>query len=128
MNLDLSDPNEFTIDGVRRLLASKTGLEFDGSVPGSYSGGRYRLWVTKNGIAYIEDNAGFPTDIDLQNHAIRFESWHRSYVGKDAANDDKWVNSVYLMLRRWWDRYSRDDSRRLGDAIYADYLPPVLHK
>jgi hypothetical protein len=128
MNLNLNDPNEFTIEGVRRLLASKTGLESDGSVPGSYPGGRYRLWVTKYGIAYIEDNAGFPTDVDLQNHAIQFESWHRTDVGKDAANDDEWVNSVYLMLRRWWDGYSRDGSRRLGDAIYADYLPPALHE
>jgi hypothetical protein len=128
MNLNLNDPKEFTIDGVRRLLASKTGLESDGSVPGSYSGGRYRLWVTKNGIAYIEDNAGFPTDIALRTHAIYYESWHRTDVGQDAANDDKWVNDVYLMLERWWDIYSRDGSLRLGDAIYADYLPPVLHK
>lgn len=86
------------------------------------------MWVTKNGIAYIEDNAGFPTDIALQNHAIGFESWHKTDVGQDAANDDKWVNSVYLMLRRWWDGYSRDSSRRPADAIYADYLPPTLHK
>jgi hypothetical protein len=127
MNLNLNDPKEFTKDGVRRLLASKTGLESDGSVPGSFPG-YYRLWVTKNGIAHIEDNPGYPTDIDLQNHAIRFESWHRSWVGKDAANDDKWVNEVYNMLKRWWDGYSRDGSRRLGDAIYADYLPPALHE
>jgi hypothetical protein len=67
-------------------------------------------------------------DIALQNHAIYFESWHRTDVGQDAANDDKWVNEVYLMLKRWWDMYSRDGSGRLGDAIYADYLPPALHK
>lgn len=127
MNLNLNDPNEFTKDGVRRLLASKTGLESDGSVPGSYLG-YYRLWVTKNGKAYIEDNPGDPTDIALQTHAIRFELLHRSYVGQDAANDDKWVNEEYLMLKRWWDIYSRDGSLRLGDAIYADYLPPALHK
>jgi hypothetical protein len=47
MNLNLNDPNEFTIEGVRRLLASKTGLESDGSVPGSDPGGMYRLWVTR---------------------------------------------------------------------------------
>jgi hemin uptake protein HemP len=126
--INLSDPNEFTIEGVRRLLASKTGLESDGSVPGSYSGGMYRLWVTKNGKAYIEDNAGYPTDIALQTHAILFESWHRCYVGQDAANTDWWVNHVYNMLERWWDIYSRDGSLRLGDAIFADYLPPALHK
>jgi hypothetical protein len=122
MNLNLNDPKEFTKDGVRRLLASKTGLESDGSVPGSYLG-YYRLWVTKNGIAYIEDNPGYPTDIALQNHAIRFESWHRSWVGKDAANDDEWVNRVYKLLKRWWDRCEKDRPHRLGDAFYADYMP-----
>ena len=120
MNLNLNDPNAFTIDGVRRLLASKTGLESDGSVPGSYSGGRYRLWVTKNGIAYIEDNAGFPTDIALQNHAIYFESWHRTDVGQDAANDDEWVNRVYKMLKRWWERCVQIGPHRLGGAFYVD--------
>ena len=123
MNLNLNDPNEFTIDGVRRLLASKTGLESDGSVPGSYPGGRYRLWVTKNGIAYIEDNAGFPTDIALQNHAIRFESWHRTDVGQDAANDDEWVYRVYEMLKRWWNRCLECGPHKLGGAFYADYMP-----
>jgi hypothetical protein len=122
VTIDLSDPKEFTIDGVRRLLASKTGLESDGSVPGSYLG-YYRLWVTKNGKAYIEDNPGYPTDIDLQNHAIRFESWHRSYVGKDAANDDKWVNEVYNMLKYARGQCVKDGPHRLGEAFYADYTP-----
>jgi hypothetical protein len=122
MNLNLNDPNEFTIEGVRRLLASKTGLESDGSVPGSYLG-YYRLWVTKNGEAYIEDNPGYPTDIALQNHAIRFESWHRSYVGADAANDDEWVNRVYKLLKRWWERCLEVGPHRMGEAFYADYMP-----
>ena len=56
------------------------------------------------------------------------ERQHRTDVGQHAANDDKWVNEVYLMLKRWWDIYSRDGSRGLGDAIFADYLPPALHK
>jgi hypothetical protein len=123
MNLNLNDPNEFTIDGVRRLLASKTGSEPADEYPGIY-----QLRVTKNGIAYIKHNWQPPTDSDEQNHAVLFETWHRSYVGKDAANTDWWVNHVYNMLKRWWDRYSRDGSSRLGDAIYADYLPPALHK
>jgi hypothetical protein len=121
--IDLSDPNEFTIDGVRRLLASKTGSE---SLEEYH--GRYQLRITNDGIAYIKHNWQFPTDSDLQNHAVLFETWHRSYVGQDAANDDEWVNEVFLMLMRWWDMYSRDGSLRLGDAIYADYLPPALHK
>jgi hypothetical protein len=123
MYLDLTDPKEFTIEGVRRLLASKTGLE---SLEEYH--GRYQLRITRNGIAYIKHNWQFPTDSDLQNHAVLFETWHRSYVGQDAANTDWWVNHVYNMLKRWWDGYSRDGSRRLGDAIYADYMPPALHE
>ena len=123
MNLNLNDPNEFTIDGVRRLLASKTGTEPADEYPGIY-----QLRVTKNGIAYIKDNLQPLTDSDEQNHAILFETWNSTYVGKDAANDDKWVNEEYRMLKRWWDIYSRDGSLRLGAAIYADYLPPALHK
>ena len=123
MNLNLNDPKEFTIRGVHRLLASKTGLESDGSVPGSY-----QLRVTKNGIAYIKDNWQPTTDSDWQNHAILFPAWGSRCVGADAASTNWWVNHVYLMLKRWWDIYSRDGSLRLGDAIYADYLPPALHK
>ena len=52
MRLNLYDPNEFTIDGVRKLLTSKTGSES--------SQGRYRLQVTRDGTAYINHNAGSP--------------------------------------------------------------------
>ena len=81
------------------------------------------MWVTKNGVAYIEDNAGFPTDIALQTHAIYFESWDRSYVGQDAANTDWWVNEVYNMLKYWRGQCVKDGPHRLGDAFYADYTP-----
>ena len=118
MNLNLNDPNDFTIDGVRRLLASKTGSEPANEYPGIY-----QLRITKDSIAYIKDNWHPPTDSDEQNLAIRFETWDRTYVGKDAANDDKWVNSVYLMLKRWWERCVKDGPHRLGDAFYADYTP-----
>ncbi len=118
VTIDLSDPHEFTIDGVRRLLASKTGSEPADEYPGIY-----QLRVTKNGTAHIKHNWQPPTDSDEQNHAILFETWNRSYVGKDAADDDKWVNEVYQMLERWWERCVKDGPHRLGDAIYADYTP-----
>jgi hypothetical protein len=118
MNLNLNDPNAFTIDGVRRLLASKTGLE---SLEEFH--GRYQLRITNDGIAYIKHNWQFPTDSDLQNHAVLFETWHRSYVGQDAANDDKWVNEVYNMLKYWQGQCVKDGPHRLGDAFYADYTP-----
>jgi hypothetical protein len=72
VTIDLSDPNEFTKEGVRRLLASKTGSE-----PADRFPGIYQLRVTKNGTAYIKDNWHHPTDSDEQNHAILFETWNR---------------------------------------------------
>jgi hypothetical protein len=118
VTIDLSDPDEFTIEGVRRLLASKRGFESLDEYPVIY-----QLRVTRNGIAYIKDNWEYPTDSEWQNHAIMFETWHRSYVGKDAANTDWWVNHVYNMLKGWWDRCEKDGPHRLGDAIFADYMP-----
>jgi hypothetical protein len=116
--INLFDPKEFTTDGVRRLLASKTGSE---SLDEFH--GRYQLRITNDGIAYIKHNWQFPTDSDLQNHAVLFETWHRSYVGQDAANDDKWVNEVYNMLKYWRGQCVKDRPHRLGDAFYADNTP-----
>ena len=84
---------------------------------------RYQLRIAKDGIAYIKHNWQFPTDSDEQNHAILFETWHRTDVGQDAANDDVWVNEVYNMLKCWWGQCVKDGPHRLGDAFYADYTP-----
>jgi hypothetical protein len=97
-------------------LVSKTGKE---SI-----GGLYRLHVTRDGTAYIKDNAGSPTTEDWKNHAVVFEFWNRSYVGEDAANDDRWVTEVYLMLKAWWAECLDYGPYRLPDAFYADSMPP----
>ncbi len=115
MKVNLYDPSEFTKDGVRRLLASKTGSES--------SHGLYQLRVTKDGIAYIEHNVFRTAQSDWQNHAILFEKWNRSYVGKGAATDDEWVSDVYEMLKRWWDECLEYGPKKLPDAFYADYMP-----
>jgi hypothetical protein len=111
MKLNLYDPNEFTKDGVRRLLASKTGKES--------SRGLYQLRVTKDGIAYIEhDDGEYQKDV-WENHALVFSWWRSSYVGNDAANDNEWVTYVYNTLTFWWNECLEFGPHRLPDAFYA---------
>jgi len=79
--------------------------------------------VTKNGIAYIKDNWQPTTDSDWQNHVILFPAWGSRCVGADAANTNWWVNHVYQMLKRSWERCVKVGPHRLGEAFYADYMP-----
>ncbi len=115
MQIDLYNQNEFTKDGVRKLVASKEGDKSER--------GRYRLKVTKSGTAYIDPNAWSPTKEEWQAHAILFENWNRSYVGKDAANDDEWVTEVYEMLKAWWSECLEYGPHKMPDAFYADSMP-----
>lgn len=115
MKLDLYSSSEFTKDGVRRLLASKTGSES--------SHGLYQLRVTRDGIAYIEHNAFRTSQSEWQSHCVMFEKWNRSYVGKDAASDDEWVTQVHKMLKSWWNECLEFGPHRLPEAFYADYTP-----
>ena len=116
MQIDLYNQNEFTKDGVRKLIASKTGVKSER--------GLYRLKVTRYGTAYIDHNAWSPTKEEWLNHVILFEFWNRSYVGEAAANDDEWVNEVYVMLKAWWSKCLEYGPHKLPDAIYADTMPP----
>ena len=118
MNLNLNDPNEFTIRGVHRLLASKTGSELADEYPGSY-----QLRVTKNGTAYIKASQYYPTYSEVLNHAVLFAPWLRTDVGQVVASNDEWVYEVYEMLKRWWWKCLKIGPHWLGGAYYADYMP-----
>ncbi len=111
MKLNLYDPNEFSKDGVRRLLASKTGSESDHEL--------YQLRVTKGGIAYIEHKFWTDSEAVWDNHALVFSWWRSSYVGKDAADDDAWVTYVYDKLKFWWNECLEFGPHKLPDAFYA---------
>lgn len=89
MKLDLNDPAQFTLAGVKALIASK-----DDS--------RHRqLRVKKDGIAYLSDTVGNEDTDDL---AFRFETWDagNDYVGNAASEDEAWVSRVYEALRKNW--------------------------
>lgn len=89
MKLDLNRPDQFTLEGVKALIASK-----DDS--------RHRqLRVTVDGVAYLSDTVG---NADTDGLAFRFETWDagNDYVGIAASQDEKWVSRIYEALRNNW--------------------------
>lgn len=89
MQVNLNDPNEFTIENIRQLIASKDDSN------------HRQLRVTKSGIAYLSDEVGADNTADL---AFRFETWCQGngYCGLEASNDDSWVNKVFGWLKENW--------------------------
>lgn len=84
--IDLNDPKQFTLNGVKGLIASKNDSE------------DRQLRVTKSGIADLSDTVGAD---DIDDILFRFETWDakNDYVGVDASNNDEWVLRIYTALR-----------------------------
>jgi hypothetical protein len=89
MEIDLNDPNQFTKENVKRLIAS--GYDF---VP-------TQLRVSKKGIAYLSHIVGVEEVEDL---SFQLEKWYAGSgnVGKSAASDDEWVERIYHCLKENW--------------------------
>ena len=89
MDINLNNPKEFTLDGVRKLIASKDDSQ------------NRQLRVTKDGKAFISDKVAAE---DIENLAFRLETWGagNSNVGDMAAKDDEWVKKVYNCLKENW--------------------------
>ena len=89
MRIYLNDPKEFTIENVRRLIASE-----DDSVNTQFR-------VTKDGFLFLSRKVGLD---DLENIAFRLETngAGNDYVGKNAAKDDKWVKRVFDVVSQNW--------------------------
>ncbi|MEL0614850.1 hypothetical protein [Marinomonas arenicola] len=89
MELDLNNPQDFTLDNVKRLIASK-----DDSID-------RQLRVTLNGIAYISDKVAGD---DVMGLAFRLETWDagNSYLGVAASNDQRHITRIYNCLKLNW--------------------------
>jgi hypothetical protein len=87
--IDLKDPTQFTLQGVKELIASVDDSE------------DRQLRVTKSGIAFIYDSVG-PEDTD--DLAFRFETWNKGndYLGVAASQDETWVCRIYKALKKNW--------------------------
>ncbi len=91
MYIDLTDPDDFTIENRRELLASK-----------DYSRNR-QLRVTTDGRAFLSDEVG---NTNLNGIKFRFETWGagNGYCGKKAAASDRYVLQIYEDLNNSWKR------------------------
>lgn len=89
MKLDLNNPNQFTFDGVRDLIASADDSQ------------HRQLRVTKSGIAFLSDAVGAES---IDNLTFRFETWDagNDYVGFAASQDHDWVTRIYEALKKNW--------------------------
>ena len=89
MKLNLNDPSDLSVDGVRRLLASEEDTQ------------NWQLRVSSEGIAYLSSEVG---NINTDGLAFRMETWlaGNGYVGKAASEDIAWVHKVYNSLRENW--------------------------
>ncbi len=87
MQIDLKQPSALTPDSVRDLLASASDATDT------------QLCVSKDGIAFVR-----PAVDSTNGLAFRIETWIRGndYVGRDAAQDSKWVSRVYDAIRNNW--------------------------
>lgn len=97
--LDLTKP--FTVDDVRRLIASK-----DDAKP-------RQIRVTKEGVAFLSDSVG---SRDLDGILFRFETLDagNGYTGVSAAKDENWVRYIHERLTENWPKPT-------SSYIYIDY-------
>jgi len=89
MKIDLNNPKEFTLENVRKLIASEDDKK------------HRQLRVTNSGEAFISDVVG---SVNISDLAFRLETWCQGndYCGKKASEDDKWVERVYRCLKDNW--------------------------
>ena len=89
MKIDLNDTNDFTLENIAKMIASK-----DDSV-------HRQLRVDTAGIAFISDEVG---NINTSGLCFRLETWcaGNDYVGKNASQDEEWVKKVFKVLKDNW--------------------------
>lgn len=92
MELDLKNAEEFTLDGVKKLIASR-----DDSTD-------CQLCVTKSGIAYLSSITGQELLEGEHDIYFRFETWGagNDYVGIAASQDEKLMMRLYKALKKNW--------------------------
>lgn len=89
MQMDLNDPDDFTLENLRKVIASK-----DDSAD-------RQLRITTDGIAYLSDDVAAE---NLDGLLFRFETWNKGndYVGPAAAADDNHVLGVFAAMVENW--------------------------
>ncbi len=95
MQIDLTDPQQFTLETVRQLIAAGDGAVHN------------QLRVSRDGRAWLSTVVG---GAQLDGLLFRLETWAAGSgcVGSVAAEDDRWVNQVFNALRNNWPKPAGD--------------------
>jgi hypothetical protein len=89
MEIDLNNPNEFTIDNFRKLIASENDEVST------------QFRITESGKLFLSKDVG---NRNLDGIVFRLETngAGNGYVGLKASRDDNWVNRVFTVVRKNW--------------------------
>jgi len=95
VQIDLNNPEQFTLEAVRALLAAGSNAVHN------------QLRVNRGGIAWLSPVVG---GRDLEGLAFRLETWSAGSgcVGEQAAADERWVLQVFNVLKANWPKPSSD--------------------
>jgi len=86
MKVDLNDPNDFTIENVRKLIASE-----DDSVNTQFR-------VTDAGILFLSRDVG-NRNLEGVKFSIETSIAGNGYVGQGAAENENWVKRIYKVFK-----------------------------
>src|SRR5690606_22727333 len=89
MEINLSDPEDFTIENVRKLIASE-----DDTVHTQFR-------VTKTGKLVLARTVG-NKHVDDILFRLETNGAFNGYVGIKASQNDHWVNRVYNVVKKNW--------------------------
>lgn len=94
MRINVKDPSEFTVEAVRRLVASKDDSQ------------HRQLRVSEDGYLYLSDVIG---NLQLEGTRFTLETTlaGNDYTGKNAAADDDYVTSIYDTVKKHWEEGTR---------------------
>jgi len=89
MKINLNDPSDFTLENVKKLIASG-----DDSIDTQFR-------VTTDGFLFISTSVGTE---DLDGILFRLESnvAFNGWVGKDASEDEEWVERIFEAVKKNW--------------------------
>ncbi|MBL6449060.1 hypothetical protein JMN32_22300 [Fulvivirga sp. 29W222] len=89
MQINLNDPEDFTIENIKTLVASE-----DDTVNTQFR-------VTEDGILLLSRVTG-NRNLDGIKFCLETNARGNGYVGKTAAQDDVWVRRVYKAIKDNW--------------------------
>jgi hypothetical protein len=90
MPINMNNPETFTIEAVRELIASKDDSR------------SRQIRISEAGDVYLSDSTGFN---NLDGVRARFCTFSHGtdHVGAAAAQDPVWVGRVFRAIRKHWD-------------------------